>query len=230
MIEEPSLLTVKVERPRPSAKQLAALDGVPTGFLTDSMSGRGALGPAIRPLSPGVLPSRVCGVALTCLCGPADLLAVMGALTEVQAGDILVADTGDWQQCAVVGDRVIGMLKNAGGAGFITDGLVRDIEGINEVGLPVFCSGLSPNSPFAKGPGEIGTDIQLGGVVIRSGDVIVSDDSGIVVVPFDCIDEVIASVARIQVLEEELDARVAEGQVVSDAIVELMASDQVKRI
>ncbi len=230
MIEEPALLTLKVERPRPTKKQLAALDSVPTGFLADSMSGRGALAPSIRPLNPGVIPVRMCGVALTCFCGPADLLAVTGALSEVVAGDVIVADTGNWQQSAVVGDRVIGMLKNAGGAGFVTDGLVRDIEGINEVGLPVFCSGLSPNSPYSNGPGEIGTDIALGGVVVKSGDVIVSDDSGIVVVPYERIDEVIESVARIRVLEEELDSRVADGLAVPDAIVELMASDKVRRI
>ncbi|OED40357.1 aldolase [Chromatiales bacterium (ex Bugula neritina AB1)] len=230
MIEEPPLLTVKAERPRPTAAQLAALDGVPTGFLTDAMSGQGALDPTIRPLNPEVLSSVASGPVLTCACGPADLLAVLGALTEIQAGDILVADSGDWQKSAIVGDRVMGMLKNAGAAGFVTDGLVRDLEGINEVGLPVFCKGLSPNSPYAKGPGTIGTDIQLGGVSVKSGDILVTDDSGIVVVPYERIDEVIASVAHIKELEEALDAKVADGLVVPDDIRSLMESDQVKRI
>jgi len=230
MIEEPPLLIVKTNRDRPSDQQLAALQDVPTGFLTDAMNGRGALAPEIRPLSPGILPSHMCGVALTCLCGPADLLAVLGALTEVQAGDILVAATGNWRQSAVVGDRVLGMLKNAGGTGFLTDGLVRDVEGINPFGLPVFCTGLSPNSPYAKGPGEIGGQIQLGGVSIDSGDVIVSDDSGVVVIPFEQLDRVIEAVEHIKDIEHELDARVAAGLAVPDDIRALMSSDQVKRI
>ncbi len=230
MIEEPPLLTLKVNRPRPTPDQLAALDGVPSGFLTDAMNGQGAMEPSIRPLNPAVLSTTVCGVALTCECGPADLLAVLGALTEVQTGDVLVADSGNWQRSAIVGDRVMGMLKNAGAVGFVTDGVVRDIEGINDVGLPVFCKGLSPNSPYAKGPGSIGTDIQIGGVSVKSGDVIVTDDSGIVVVPFEKIDDVIAAVAHIRVLEEELDAKVADGLVVPDDIKTLMSSDQVKRI
>ena len=230
MIEEPPLLLVKADRARPSSQQLAALKDTPTGFLTDAMNGRGALAPDICPLSPGVLPSNMCGVALTCLCGPADLLAVLGALTEVQTGDILVAATGNWRQSAVVGDRVLGMLKNAGGIGFLTDGLVRDVEGINPVGLPVFCSGLSPNSPYANGPGEIGTQVQLGGLSINSGDIIVSDDSGTVVIPFEKIDSVIAAVEHIKILEHELDAKVSAGLSVPDDIRALMKSDQVKRI
>lgn len=230
MIEEPPLLIVYENRNRPSDQQLAALKDVPTGFLTDAMNGRGALAPEIRPLSPDVLGSHMCGVALTCLCGPADLLAVLGALTEVQAGDILVAATGDWRQSAVIGDRVLGMLKNAGGTGFLTDGLVRDIEGINPIGLPIFCTGLSPNSPYAKGPGEIGGEIQLGGMSITSGDIIISDESGVVVIPFEKIDEVIDEIEHIKTLECELDAQVAGGLSVPDDIRVLMTSDQVKRI
>lgn len=230
MIEEPPLLLVNTNRNRPTKKQLDALKNVPTGFLTDAMNGRGALEPDIHSLSAGILPNTMCGVALTCLCGPADLLAVLGALTEVEQDDILVAATGKWRQSAVVGDRVLGMLKNAGGAGFLTDGLVRDVEGINAVGLPVFCSGLSPNSPYSKGPGEIGTTVQLGGVSISSGDVVVSDDSGVVIVPYLQLDSVIGAIERISKLESDLDKQVADGLVVPEDIRIFMQSDQVKRI
>lgn len=230
MIEEPPLLTVKENRPRPTAEQIEALTGVPTGFLTDAMEGRGAMDPDIVPLSPGVLPSAMCGPALTCFCNPADLLALLGGLSELKPGDVMVVATGRWQGCAVVGDRVIGMMNNGKAAGFVTDGLVRDVAGINPVGLPVFCTGVSPNSPFAKGPGEIGFEVIVGGVTINSGDMIVSDSDGVVVVPYGRIDEVIETVQRIVTLETELDARVAEGLAVPDNIVELMKSDQVKRV
>lgn len=230
MIEEPPLLTVRRSDKRPTPSQVSALRDVPTGFLTDAMEGRGALSPDIRPLSPGVLPAHMCGVALTCLSGPADILALLGALTELQAGDVLVMATGNWRECAAVGDRVLGMMKNADAAGFVTDGLARDVEGINEVGLPVFCTGLSPNSPYEKGPGEIGTPVVVGGCQIETGDIIVSDDSGIVVVPYARIDEVIDRVAQIRELEVTLDGRVSDGLRVPDHIAELMRSDKIKRI
>lgn len=230
MIEEPPLLTIKDQRPRPTDAQIKALSGVPTGFLTDAMEGRGALDPDIKPLSPGVLPASMCGPALTCHCGPADLLALQGGLAEMKPGDVMVVATGGWQGCAVVGDRVLGMMKNGNAGGFVTDGLVRDVAGINPLGLPVFCTGVSPNSPFSKGPGEIGFEVVVGGVTINSGDMIVSDEDGAVAVPYDRIDEVIATVQQIVILEKELDARVADGLAVPDSIVELMKSDQVKRV
>lgn len=230
MIEEPPLLTINSSRNRPTTRQIDALRNIPTGFLTDAMNGRGAMDYRIRPLSPGVLPSAMCGPALTCHCGPEDILAILGALDELEPGDVMVVATGNWTQSAVTGDRVMGMLKNSGGAGFVTDGLVRDVAGIEAVGLPLMCAGVSPNSPFAKGPGEIGFPIQIGGATVSSGDVIVSDRDGVVVVPFEKLDAVIDDIAKIQVLEQELDSDVANGLKIPDAIKELLQSDQVKRI
>lgn len=230
MIEEPPLLTVRERRPRPTRRQLDALAGTPTGFLADAMAGRGALPADIRHVSPGDLPTRLCGPALTCLCGPADVLAVFAALGEVQEGDILVAATGGWRGSAVIGDRVMGMLRNAGGQGFVTDGLVRDVAGIREVGLPLFCAGVSPNSPFAKGPGEIGLPVNLGDVAIDSGDVLVSDEDGVVVVPFARLDEVIEALETVRRLEAALDAQVADGRVMPESTRELMAGERVRRI
>jgi len=230
MIEEPPLLTIRENRNRPSAAQVNALSQYPTGFLTDAMNGRGALAADIKPAALGQLPTRMCGPVLTCDCGPADVLALFAALSEATAGDIIVVATGQWQQCASVGDRVMGMARNAGAIGLITDGLVRDIEGIVAVGLPVFCTGLSPNSPYGKGPGTVGASIVVGGVSIASGAIVVSDDNGAVVVPFDRIDAVIEQVQHVAELEKELDARVDEGLVVPDTIVALLQSDQVKRV
>jgi 4-hydroxy-4-methyl-2-oxoglutarate aldolase len=230
MIEEPPLLIVKEHRNRPTIEQIEALKGTPTGFLTDAMNGRGALDHSVYALSPTVLSSELCGPALTCHCGPADILAILGGLDEIQAGDVMVVATGAWMQSAVTGDRVMGMLKNAGGVGFVTDGLVRDVEGIEEVGLPLMCCGVSPNSPFAKGPGEIGLPIQLAGVSVSSGDMIVSDRSGVVVVPFDRIDEVIETLTRIRVLEAELDAEVEQGLKLPENIKLMMQTEQVKRV
>ena len=230
MIEEPPVLIIHAERPRPTAAQLDALRGVPTGFLADAMNGRGGLDPDIKALSPGVLPTQVCAVAFTCLCGPADVLTILGALGELKRGDLVVAATNRYRDCAVAGDRVMGMLRNSGASGFVTDGVMRDVDGINEVGLPVFCTGLSPNSPFAKGPGELGCEVVVGGVSINTGDVIVSDDSGIVVVPFNRIDEVISSLDDIRRLEDALDEQVNQGLAIPDDIASLLKSDQVKRL
>jgi 4-hydroxy-4-methyl-2-oxoglutarate aldolase len=68
-------------------------------------------------------------------------------------------------------------------AAIMTDGLARDSVGIAEVGLPVFASGLSPNSAARSGPGTVVLPITVSGVQITPGDVIVGDRDGVVVVP-----------------------------------------------
>ena len=230
MIEEPPVLTIHRRRNRPSAAQLEALRDRPLGFVVDAMGGQGALSHEIAPLAPGALSMRFCGVALTCDCGPADILALLAGLTEVEAGDVLVVATGGWRGCAAAGDRVTGMARNGGAVALVTDGLVRDFDGIVEVGLPVFCAGLTPNSPYGKGPGTVGAPVVIGGVSVSSGDVILGDRDGVVVVPFDRLDAVIAEVARVGELEAALDARVAEGLTAPPSIVDLVASDAVRRV
>ena len=55
----------------------------------------------------------------------------------------------------------------------VTDGAVRDLDGIAEAGLPVFAAAVTPNSPQKDGPGEINVPIACGGQVVHPGDIMV---------------------------------------------------------
>src|SRR5882672_8808239 len=104
MIEDPPLLTIRRKFPRPPAALVAALAGTPTGYLIDAMGGRGALDHTIKPL-PGV-PSamtRLAGVAVTCLAGPSDNLAVFAAIQVARPGDIIVCACDRFSAAAVTG-------------------------------------------------------------------------------------------------------------------------------
>lgn len=228
MIEEPPLLTIRRNPRRPTDAQISAFRDVPAGFVADAMGGGGALSREIRPLGEGRdLPCRAAGPALTADCGPADILATLAALAFIRPGDVVVAATAGHQGCAAAGDRVAGMMRNAGAAGLVTDGPVRDYDGLVAAGLPVWCNGLTPASPCSKGPGAVGLAVQIGGRQVESGDMIVADRDGVVVVPFARIDEVIARLGRIAELEAALDAKVAEGQKVPAAIAELLQGGDV---
>jgi 4-hydroxy-4-methyl-2-oxoglutarate aldolase len=74
----------------------------------------------------------------------------------------------------------------------------------------------------------VGFPVSIGGQKVETGDMVVADSSGVVVVPFDKLDEVIARLAEIKTLEAELDAKVEAGLKVPEAITELLQSDQVK--
>lgn len=219
MIEEPKLMRVARDRPRPSAAQIAAFQDVPTGFVVDAMFGAGAMSPRIAPLGFGRdIECVAVGPALTAENQPGDVMATLCALNFVQAGDILVSSFGGYQACAAAGDRVAGMLKNGGAVGLITDGPMRDYAGLVEVGLPCWCTGLTPGSPFTRGPGSVGLPIVLGGRAVATGDMIVADRDGVVVVPYAQIDAVIAALVEVRKSEAALDAEVQGGLVVPDGV------------
>jgi hypothetical protein len=82
----------------------------------------------------------------------------------LQAGDVLVIANGGWTGSSVVSDLIAGMFKNIGVAAIVTDGAVRDVAGLEQVGLPVFARGLTANSPQKNGPGSVGLEVGIGGL------------------------------------------------------------------
>ncbi|WP_439122148.1 RraA family protein [Marivita sp.] len=212
MIEEPTKLQIRKSIRRPSAEQIAAFRDIPTGFLCDAMEGQGALCGTIQHIGGGRdLPTHAYGPALVADNGPAEILATMGALHIAQAGDIVVAAVHGHKNCSAAGDRFCGMMKNKGVAAFVTDGQMRDYPGIVAAGLPAWCAGLSPNSPYSNGPGKVGFGAVVGGRNIETGDMIVADRDGVVVVPFAQIDLVISQLVAIKELEDTLDEKVQGG-------------------
>lgn len=226
MIEDPPLLTIKRRFERPAAEIIGAFAGVPVSQVVDAMGGRGALHSAIKPLSPGT--AMLAGVAVTCHCGPADNLALFGALDAAVSGDIIVAATDSFAGTAVTGDLVLGMARNKGVAGFITDGLVRDVVGIEAVGLPVYCAGVIANSPARNGPGTVGFPVVLGGVTISPGDILVGDRDGIAVVPRLEAETVLAQLTAIRAAEKTLDALVRQGLEMPDFAKVVLKSDRAR--
>ena len=230
MIENPPLIQIKKSssRNRPSIKQLANFKNVPTGFICDALNGYAALDTNIKPLPvPGKKVEHIVGPALTVFSGAADVLGMSIALSEIQPGDIVVNGVSGFQGTAAVGDRIAGMIKNNGGIGLITDGPMRDLEGIIETGLSCFCTGLNPNSPYNSGPAKIGYPTEIGNKTIHSGDIIVADADGVTVVPFNKIDEVIEKLKRIIELENAMDEKVKNGLKISQKALNYINSDQV---
>jgi 4-hydroxy-4-methyl-2-oxoglutarate aldolase len=230
MIENPPLIQIKKKssRKRPSEKQINGFKNIPTGFICDALNGYAALDPSIKPLSiPGKKVKQVVGPALTVFSGAADVLGMAIALSEIEIGDIVVNGVSGFQGTAAVGDRIAGMIKNNGGVGLVTDGPMRDLDGIIETGLDCFCTGLNPNSPFNSGPAKIGFPMNIGGTTVSSGDIIVADSDGVTVVPFDKIDEVLNKLDRIIEVESAMDKQVSEGLKISQKALDYLKSDQV---
>jgi 4-hydroxy-4-methyl-2-oxoglutarate aldolase len=202
------ILTVRRNFPHPAAKLVSALAAAPTGWVVDANGRRGALDYRIRPLTCSM---RFCGVALTVWTRACDNLAPYAAIQYAKPGDVLVIATDAYEQASVTGDVMVGMAKNQGIAAVVTDGLVRDIEGLNAVGIPVCARGLSPNWPQKDGPGAIGLPVSLGGVAVNAGDVILGDQDGVVVVACEALEKVAAALAEIEAKEKKMDVLVRDG-------------------
>lgn len=205
---EPAKLTIRHSFTRVDAEKISAFESIPSGWVVDALGRRGALPHWIRPISKS---NRFVGSALTVQTRAVDNLAPYAALKYARPGDVLIVACDGNDTASVMGDILIGMAKNAGIVAAVTDGLVRDVAGINAVGIPTFARGLSPNSPFKDGPGSVGLNISPGGVLIKSGDLIVGDVDGVVVVPAEQIDEVIANLSTIRDKEAGMDQAVAAG-------------------
>jgi 4-hydroxy-4-methyl-2-oxoglutarate aldolase len=225
MITDPPLLKIRRDFKRPTKALLASFAGVPTGHVVDAMGGRGCLDYRIKPLVAGS--SVMVGTAVTCHAGPADNLALFGAVDAARRGDILVAATDAFTETAVTGDLLLGMARNRGVAGFVTDGMVRDLVGILDVGLPVYCAGITANSPARNGPGTVGLPVMLGGVHIASGDILVGDRDGVVVIPLAEAPGVLARLVDVRAAEAGLEAKVKAGLEIPDFISALLKSDRV---
>lgn len=220
-------LRVFADTPRPPREAYEFLIDAPTGNICDAMDRFGAMDYQIRPLDPAM---RVCGVALTVRTRPGDNLALYKALDIARAGDVLVIATYDYTTGSTFGDIVVGIAKKKGVVGMVCDGLCRDASGIRAVGLPVYTRGLSPSSPQKDGPGEIGAPVSCGGVTVSSGDIIVGDEDGVVVVPLRDLEAVGERLKTVFKKEEKMLADVEAGILINDAVKALFESRGVETV
>jgi len=228
MINEPPLLTIRTSFERPPQAVLEGFARTTACWVGDAMSGRGALDAGIRPIVP--TDRVVAGPAITVSASANSNAAIFGAIANAQRGDILLAAAEAFTGAAVIGDVLAGMARNRGIAALVIDGMVRDIAGLKEVGLPVYARGLTPNSCAREGIGTVGLPITIGGVAAQSGDIVVIDADGVMIVPCAEGERVLATIEEIKAAETAVLARVAGGLEVPDPIKTLLASDRVRYV
>ena len=224
---EPAPLTIRRDWHRVDPNTVAAFKEAPTGFIVDAIGRAGALDHHIRPVWAG---PHFAGSALPVWTTARDNLAPYAAIKFAKAGDIMLIATGEYDGAAVIGDVIVGMMKNAGIVGVVTDGLVRDVQGIIDVGIPVYARGLTPNSPFKHGPGTIGLPIALGGQAVHAGDLVVGDRDGVVIVPQRRIAEAAAELAGIKEKEAGMDGLVRSGATVPPWLEERLAGGDIRYV
>jgi RraA family protein len=173
---------------RPPADQIARFREFETPDVSDLMN---RLYTMAREIHNVVNERSICGPALTVKVYPGDNLMVHKALDLVEPGDIIVVDAGGSPMNGIIGDLIATKAMHRGVQGFVIDGLMRDLPGVQETGLPVYARGVTPIGPLHRGPGEINFPISCGGIVVNAGDIVIGDPNGVTVVRQDFAEELL---------------------------------------
>lgn len=174
----------------PDASAFAALS--PT-TLADVLGREQVMDCGIRPLWQPV--PRIAGPAYPVSCAPGDNLMLHAAIYRAAPGSVIVVAAGD-NVYAVAGGNVCAIAQRRGIAGFVVDGLIRDLAELRENRFPVFARGISPVPGGKAGPGVLNGAVVCGGVTVSPGDMIVADEEGLVAVPRARGDVVLAAACR----------------------------------
>ena len=148
------------------------------------------LSDTVHALSPE---RTVAGTALVVEVSLNDNLAMKEVPAAVPGpGTVLVVAGAAESRTAVLGDLVARELLAAGVVAVVTDGPIRDSRAVAELGLAVWARGTTPTASSKNGPGRVGGSVEVAGVTVTDGDVVVADADGVVVWPSAQIDELVA--------------------------------------
>lgn len=107
-----------------------------------------------------------------------------------------------YTECAYLGDIQALTAARNGCRGIIVDGAVRDRKGLQDIDMPVWARGFRPNPPRKEQEGSINDTITIQGAIIESGDIVVADANGIVVIPKGIVPEVLEKAAKKEAADE----------------------------
>lgn len=201
--------------PRATASQVASALLLPTATLHEAALKRGALPSTIKPVAANM---RVAGPAFTVQSPGGDNLWLHRAIYAAKPGDVLVIDSGGSHEYGYWGEIMATGAQLRGIAGLVIDGGVRDSALLEEMNFPTFSHGVcirGTGKDFGAS-GYLGHSIRIGDVVIEPGDLIVGDRDGVVAIPRDRVDQVVAAAQQREAQEAEILTRLRAGATTID--------------
>ena len=199
--------------PQLSAELVAKLTKVETATIGHTQHW-GFMDRRIQPL---LKRKRIAGAAVTLAIPGQDSTLLHHTLGLLRPGDILVVDRLGDDKHACRGGGVTVAAKAAGAAGGIVDGPCTDQTEIEDSDFPMWCRGLSPiTTRLYNLGGTLNLPISCGGVAVKPGDVILADESGVLVLPRDEAEMIADAALARQERGERNQARVKAGEKLGD--------------
>jgi 3-hexulose-6-phosphate synthase/6-phospho-3-hexuloisomerase len=191
--------------------------------VTEALHNSGAM-EGMRAVVEGV---RMAGRALTVWTYPGDWAKPVEAIDVAEEGQVIVIDAGG-QPPAVWGEKATMSCIQRKIAGVVIYGAIRDVAEIRRMKFPAFASIVTPVAGEPKGQGMIGVPLRIGGQYVRTGDWIVGDDDGVVVIPQEKIVEVANRAQGVVEREEREMAEIEDGSTLGK-VSELMRWEQLRK-
>lgn len=195
-----------------------ALDTAAVSDALDSLSVSGHL----RGIQPRVPGATAVGIAYTVAYRPVgrrdEFRNAANYLDDVPAGSIVVIDNHGSTTCTTWGGLLTSLAAQRGIAGTVLHGSARDIAEIRDADYPLFSSGIAMVS--GKNRVElhaVEVDITIGDVLVRTGDLIVADDNGVLAVGAEIANDVITRAEAVEHTEARIAAAVAAGSRLDEA-------------
>jgi regulator of RNase E activity RraA len=163
---------------------------------------------AIKPLDPSL---KLAGPVWT-VSGHLDrtktrhetLLGWCTLLSKAPAGHVVVCQPNN-HEVAMMGELSAQTLAARGVLGFVVDGGSRDTELVLEQRFPVWCSFLTPSDIVARWiPDAYGAPVDIGGVTISTGDFLLADRDGVLIVPRAIAEEVVTRTEEVVSTESDM--------------------------
>lgn len=198
---------------------IAGFKELDTTSVSDALDRLGIVGglEGIKPIVPGI---TMCGPAFTVHYVPCGLTkgTVGDFLDDVEPGQVVVIDNGGRTYCTVWGDLMALAASLRGIEGTVIDGVCRDIKGIRELKYPIFTKGYY----MVTGKDRVQVDainipVAVSGVQVKPGDIVLGDDNGVVVIPQEKAEEVLAVAREIAEKEALIEREVRNGATLREA-------------
>ena len=197
----------------PIVERLLKLDSCAVSDALDSLNLKGATW-GVRPQWPC---PKIAGRAVTMKIKPAGLQQPTqhlgtAPIEAAQPGDVIVIDNGGKLEFSCWGGLLALSAKLKGVSGVVIDGASRDIDEARELEFPVYARSVVPMTARNRVVQEsYNQEIQFAGVQCHPGDLVLADGSGIIIIPKEKEDEVVAAAEGIYAKEQEMAAGIRQG-------------------
>lgn len=191
-----------------------------SAVISDCMKRDSTMRPDMKPKAAD---KKIIGPAVTVKLTAGDIVDCLEVFDVVKPGDVVVIDAFGEENTSIWGGLMSGLARNEGVVGAVIDGSCRDTDEARFLDFPVTAKVSGPRAAHTatsgrKEPIEINVPIVCGGIIVNPGDLVVADEIGVAVVPYDQLAEVAVEARKLADAEIASREEILKGATYKDLL------------